>query len=523
LVTIIFQEQGSLPFSPRTIRSQYQHIFIIVRAINDNLKDVQYSVAVSYSKDVPSFGPPLPKNPLFVKSKEFRDFLLAKIVNADNVGLRCEKFTQIRMRNRHGILKDIVENFSSKTSIENISSGFSTNSVVQKFGLFNFGSIKQKKIRSKSLHMFNSSLINGTNDDLANVINTLKLNGAVFWNIESIEDYQYKIKQITYLGISREYVVIVDPKQKTVLFSVGCNAVIGWNIHDLHSSFVLYFDQGEYITLNFRNRSEMNCVIKRLEYFTKGCKATDLCLEKKDYGPLGLNIHHDGVVTEVEPYSLAYYRGLKQGTRIVKIGDNFVINLNHEKMIDLLRKSNCLKVTFLIPFEDGSPRSGQDETYSLYAYLSTCSSLNERLIDSIKTPLFNFASSSNSNFNRTKKSQLVHLSPQKCRRSTNVSNITKLINRLSTSGSIKDDLNDKKNENSFTNSLYDQTDQFGTKERLNSDSKNLRNTNFYGSSNSSKVNSNKEWTELVQTASKAFQSNFNLYNSIYVHFLIENI
>jgi len=82
----------------------------------------------------------------------------------------------------------------------------------------------------------------------------------------------------------------------------------------------------------------------------------ELSLEKKDYGQLGFSIHHDGVVTEIEPYSLAYYRGLKQGTRIVKISDSFVRLLNHEKMIDLLRKSQFLKVTFLPPYEDGSPR-----------------------------------------------------------------------------------------------------------------------------------------------------------------------
>lgn len=81
-----------------------------------------------------------------------------------------------------------------------------------------------------------------------------------------------------------------------------------------------------------------------------------MSMQRKDYGPLGFNIHHDGVVTEVKPFSLAYYRGLKQGTRIVKICDHYVINLTHEKMIDLLRKPNFLRFTFLPPLEDGSAR-----------------------------------------------------------------------------------------------------------------------------------------------------------------------
>jgi hypothetical protein len=85
-------------------------------------------------------------------------------------------------------------------------------------------------------------------------------------------------------------------------------------------------------------------------------KTIELSLDKKDYGPLGFSIHHDGVVTEVEQYSLAYYRGLKQGTRILKICDFYVRELSHEKMIELLRKSLFLKVSFLPPFDDGSPR-----------------------------------------------------------------------------------------------------------------------------------------------------------------------
>lgn len=79
-------------------------------------------------------------------------------------------------------------------------------------------------------------------------------------------------------------------------------------------------------------------------------------MEKKDNVQLGFSIHYDGVVTEVEQYSLAYYRGLKPGTRIVRIGDNYVRLLSHEKIIDLLRKSNYLKLVVISPYDDGTPR-----------------------------------------------------------------------------------------------------------------------------------------------------------------------
>jgi hypothetical protein len=251
-------------------------------------------------------------------------------------------------------------------------------------------------------------------------------------------------------------VVVVEPEQKCVLFAIGCNAVIGWTVSESENGFVLYFDLGECIFIRLKTKCEVNCVIRRLEYFTKGCKTNELCLEKKDYGQLGFNIHHDGVLADVEPYSLAHYRGLKQGTRIVKIGEDFVINLNHEKMIALLTASKCLKVTYIQPHEDGSARSGQDGTvFQLYAYLSTCSSTsNERGIDSATTSsiksghtqqpsMFHFPLSLNqkgATGGVHNQPFLSNFSPQKQRRLTTSSNIKKIINRLSHSGSITDDL-----------------------------------------------------------------------------------
>lgn len=42
MVTIIFQEPGALPFSPITVRSHFQHVFIIVRVSNPCTDNVSY-------------------------------------------------------------------------------------------------------------------------------------------------------------------------------------------------------------------------------------------------------------------------------------------------------------------------------------------------------------------------------------------------------------------------------------------------------------------------------------------------
>ncbi len=42
MVTIVFQEPGALPFSPITVRSHFQHVFIIVRVISPCTENVNY-------------------------------------------------------------------------------------------------------------------------------------------------------------------------------------------------------------------------------------------------------------------------------------------------------------------------------------------------------------------------------------------------------------------------------------------------------------------------------------------------
>lgn len=42
IVTIVFQEPGALPFTPKTVRSQFQHVFIIVKVHNPCTDNVHY-------------------------------------------------------------------------------------------------------------------------------------------------------------------------------------------------------------------------------------------------------------------------------------------------------------------------------------------------------------------------------------------------------------------------------------------------------------------------------------------------
>lgn len=42
IVTIVFQEPGALPFTPKNIRSHFQHVFVVVRTHNPCSDNTSY-------------------------------------------------------------------------------------------------------------------------------------------------------------------------------------------------------------------------------------------------------------------------------------------------------------------------------------------------------------------------------------------------------------------------------------------------------------------------------------------------
>lgn len=62
-------------------------------------------------KDVPAFGPPIQLGANYQKCAEFHDFLLTKIINAENAVHRSKKFAAMAARTRREALKDLAENY----------------------------------------------------------------------------------------------------------------------------------------------------------------------------------------------------------------------------------------------------------------------------------------------------------------------------------------------------------------------------------------------------------------------------
>nr|XP_060609808.1 signal-induced proliferation-associated 1-like protein 2 isoform X5 [Anolis sagrei ordinatus] len=331
IVTIVFQEPGALPFTPKNIRSHFQHVFVIVKVHNPCTENVCYSVGVSRSKDVPPFGPPIPKGVTFPKSAVFRDFLLAKVINAENAAHKSEKFRAMATRTRQEYLKDLAENFVTTTTVD----------TSVKFSFITLGAKKKERVKPrKDAHLLSV--------------------GAVIWNVIA-RDFGQSLDIECLLGISNEFIVLVEKESKNVVFNCSCRDVIGWTSGLM--SVKVFYERGECVLLSaFDNcPGDIREIVQRLEIVTRGCETTEMTLRRNGLGQLGFHVNFEGIVADVEPFGFAWKAGLRQGSRLVEICKVAVATLSHEQMIDLLRTSVTVKVVIIQPHEDGSPRRGCSE------------------------------------------------------------------------------------------------------------------------------------------------------------------
>ncbi|XP_045074691.1 signal-induced proliferation-associated 1-like protein 2 isoform X3 [Coregonus clupeaformis] len=336
IVTVIFQEPGALPFTPKNIRSHFQHVFIIVKVQNPCTENVCYSVAVTRSKDVPAFGPPIPQGVLFPKSAMFRDFLLAKMLNGENAVHKSDKFRAMAMRTRQEYLKDLAENFVSATPVD---------SSAAKFSFISLGVKKKERSRPRrNAH--------------------LQSYGAVTWAVVA-RDFGQSADIGCLLAVSNEFVVLIEEASKEVVFNCYCRDVLGWSATS--GSVRLFYERGECVVFSTQEGcwDDIREIMQRLEIVTRGCETVEMTLRRNGLGQLGFHVNFEGVVADVEPFGFAWQVGLRPGSRLMEICKVAVATLSHEQMIDLLRTSNTVSVVIVQPHEDGTPRRSCSEMYRI--------------------------------------------------------------------------------------------------------------------------------------------------------------
>lgn len=114
IVAIVFQEANT-PFSPDMIASHFLHAFIVIQPLEPNTPNTRYKVSVTARDDVPFFGPTLPNPAIFRKGTELKEFLLTKLINAENACYKADKFAKLELRTRTSLLQNLVEELKEKT------------------------------------------------------------------------------------------------------------------------------------------------------------------------------------------------------------------------------------------------------------------------------------------------------------------------------------------------------------------------------------------------------------------------
>ncbi|CAI4226219.1 unnamed protein product [Auanema sp. JU1783] len=103
IVAIVFQEANT-PFAPDMIASNFLHAYIVIQPIDPLTDRVRYRVSVAARDDVPFFGPTLPAPSIFKRGQDFRNFLLTKLINAENAAYKSAKFAKLAERTRSSLL-----------------------------------------------------------------------------------------------------------------------------------------------------------------------------------------------------------------------------------------------------------------------------------------------------------------------------------------------------------------------------------------------------------------------------------
>uniref|UniRef100_A0A3Q3KS83 Signal-induced proliferation-associated 1 like 1 n=1 Tax=Mastacembelus armatus TaxID=205130 RepID=A0A3Q3KS83_9TELE len=331
---IMFHVSTMLPYTP----NNKQQVFILDIILNTQFLQDSYDtvVAVTRSKDVPSFGPPIPDGVTFPKSSVFRDFLLAKVINAENAAHKSHKFRAMATRTRQEYLRDLAERHTTSTPID-------------PSGKFPFISLAHKK-KEKSRPSVGAEL---------------RSLGAVSWPVHA-EDPGTGGELEALLAVSNDFLILLDQEAKSVVFNCATKDVIGWTLSS-PASLRIFYERGESVSLRSisNNTEDFKEVVKRLEFLTKGCETSEMTLRRNGLGQLGFHVNYEGIVAEVEPYGYAWQAGLRQGSRLVEICKVAVATLTHEQMIDLLRTSVTVRVVIIPPHDDATPRRGCSELYRM--------------------------------------------------------------------------------------------------------------------------------------------------------------
>ncbi|XP_072776316.1 signal-induced proliferation-associated protein 1 [Taeniopygia guttata] len=375
IVTIVFQEPGARPFSPRALRSHFQHVFIVVRAHQPCTPRTKYSVAVVRPEDTPRFGPAVPGGPRFLGGSGLRPFLLAAAINGENAAARGGRLGAMAARTRRLSLRELLRAHPAGPAPPATPRGLPTLGALLRGG-------SASGVPPPGGAVVAGAVVWGARVECGG------LDGGHEWG-----GHEWGGPDLPcLLGVAAERIVVVAAPPRVgvadggvghpqsaaegsegspqthagplaggrTLFSCACRDVLGWSFSE--GRLEIFHGEGEWIALRLP-RGTAPRVVSRLQAVTRGCEAQELSVPRGAGGRRGFRVDPSGVVTAVSRFSFAETAGLRRGARLLRLGRRPLPRGDPRALRALLR-SPAGPLTLLPPERDGRPRRSFSELYA---------------------------------------------------------------------------------------------------------------------------------------------------------------
>lgn len=112
VVVFVFLEEGCEPYVATKLTSQFIHIHILVQKVKYTTGNTKYKISVVTKAGVEPHLPILPA--ILEKTKENRDLLLTKAINAERTAMLSPEFRSKMLRARKDFLKYLYDTYASQ-------------------------------------------------------------------------------------------------------------------------------------------------------------------------------------------------------------------------------------------------------------------------------------------------------------------------------------------------------------------------------------------------------------------------